>query len=175
MGWDAFPLMKLPLVDSSHEEKCMRCRALWHLSALAYHEATHAAVALDLGLKVEFVAIDENREVEVTKLEATLYPIIKAGMKIPAQVTRLDPKSLRDEPINVMVAMVAPSCVTTGHPQIDDYAAMESFIAVRLMRAQGIDADAVLDRALREVKKTAVQDHVLELAELLSQTGWVDL
>jgi hypothetical protein len=162
-------------VDSSHEEKCMRCRSLWHLSALAYHEATHAAAALDLGLKVEFVAIDDEREVEVTKLEATLYPIIKAGMKVPATLTRLGEKSLRDEPINVMVAMVAPSCVHTGHRQIDDYAAMESFIAVQLMQQRGIDSGGVLDRALRVVQKTVVQDHVLELAELLAATGWVDL
>jgi hypothetical protein len=167
--------MDLPLVDSSHEEKCGVCREVWHRSALAYHEATHAAVALDLGLKVEFVAIDEDREVTVTKLEAALYPIIRTGMKIPALCTRLDERSLRDSPEKVLVAMAAPSCVLTGHRQVDDYAGMESFIAVRLMKAKGIDPDEVLDLALRTVEQPVVQDRVLELANGLAETGWVDL
>jgi len=177
MGWDSFKLMEIPQPEyqRSHNETCIVCRENWRLSALAIHEATHAATALDLELKVEFVAIDWEREIEVTALESQLYPMIKAGMKIPALATRLDPTTLRRWPQKVFTAMVAPSCVTTGHTQIDDYAAMESFIAVRLMRARQIDADAVLDRALRVVKKTAVQDKVLELANALAETGWVDL
>jgi len=176
-GWRSFKLMEIPQPEYQrrHNETCMVCQQTWHLSALAIHEATHAATALDLGLKVEFVAIDDSKEVEVTALEAQLYPVIKAGMKVPAMVTRLDPTTLRRWPQKVFTAMVAPSCVTTGHTQIDDYAAMESFIAVRLMRAREIDADAVLDRALRVVKKTTVQDKVLELASALAETGWVDL
>ena len=177
MGWDPFDLMELPQPEyqRSHLEACAACRGLWTRSAFAYHEATHAAVALDLGLKVEFTSIDEDREVEVTSLEATLYPMIKAGMKIPAICTRLDPEAIRDRPLDVMAAMVAPSCVQTGNTSVDDYAGMESFIAVRLMKARGMDVDAVLDRALRIVRKVAVQDRILDLAKQLTATGWVDL
>jgi len=177
MGWDPFDLMELPVpeYERSHLETCAACRGLWTRSAFAYHEASHAAVALDLGLKVEFVAIDENREIEVTELEATLYPVIKAGMKVPAICTRLDPEAIRRKPFDVMAAMVAPSCVQTGNTPVDDYAATEAFIAVRLMKARGMDPDGVLDRALRIVRKVAVQDRILDLAKQLTATGWVDL
>ena len=57
----------------------MPCSRTWMLSAYAFHEASHAAVALDLGLTVEFTAIDAQQEIEVTRLEASLYPLIRAG------------------------------------------------------------------------------------------------
>jgi len=175
-GWESFTLMEIPQREAwrRHNETCMVCQRVWHLSALAIHEATHAAVALDQGLKVEFVAIDENREIEVTALEAALYPLIKAGMKIPAMATRLDAKDLRREPVKVFVAMVAPSCVETGHPEIDDYAGIESFIAVRQMKARDIAPGPVLDEAKLAVEQPHIQDKILEIANRLAETGWVD-
>ena len=174
-GWDTFDLVELPIAEweRSHFEKCMVCQTLWHRSAMAYHEATHAAVALDLGLKVQFVAIDEDQEIEVTPLEAALYPVIRAGMKIPAMCTRLDPKSLRSSPKEVLVAMVAPSCVHTGHRQVDNYAALEALLAVQMMEVKGFDKDEILDRAHRSVSSS--EEKVLSLARQLAETGWVDL
>jgi hypothetical protein len=43
------------------------------------------------------------------------------------------------------------------------------------MKAKGIDPDEVLDLALRTVEQPVVQDRVLELANGLAETGWVDL
>lgn len=174
-GWRKFKLVELPVADweRPHFEKCVVCRELWHRSAMAYHEATHAAVALDLGLRVEFVAIDEDQEIEVTRLEAALYPVIRAGMKVPAMCTRLDPKSLRRAPKRVLVAMVAPSCVHTGHRQVDNYAALEALIAVQAMEIKGFDRDEILDWAKRSVE--ASQETILHLATQLAETGWVDL
>jgi len=174
-AWRAFPLMQLPLRDSSHEETCVVCRDIWWRSAMAYHEATHAAVALDLGLGVEFVAIDEAKEIEVTKLEASLYPLIKAGMKIPALATRLDERSLRTAPRAVLVSMVAPSCVVTGMPQVDEYAAIEATIGAERAKRLDLDPDEILDEAKLVVSKGVVQDRVLALATDLAKSGWVDL
>ena len=174
-GWDTFDLVELPVPnwERPHFEKCMVCARLWHRSAMAYHEATHAAVALDLGLKVQFVAIDEDQEIEVTRLEAQLYPVIRAGMKIPAMATRLDEKSLRAAPKKVLVAMVAPSCVHTGHRQVDNYAALEALLAVQMMEVKGFDKDEILDWALRSIERS--EEKILSLARQLAETGWVDL
>lgn len=173
--WHPFRMRDLPLDEEQekHDSVCPRCREIWHLSALAIHEATHAAVAQRLGLKVKFVAIDEEQEIEVTKLEAALYPLIQPGMKIPAMATRLSEDSLRRHPEGVLVAMVAPSCVHTGHPHIDEYAAVESCIAIRRAKTLGLDGDTIFDRA--KVLVEECQDRILELADQLADTGWVDL
>jgi hypothetical protein len=60
-----------PTWQRSHLETCAPCREMWWLSALAIHEATHAAVALDLGIKVDFVSINEREEVEASGLRST--------------------------------------------------------------------------------------------------------
>jgi energy-converting hydrogenase Eha subunit G len=139
------------------------------------HEAAHAAVALELGLMVEFTSIDDVQEIEITREEAQLYPQIRAGMKVPALCTRLDPKSLRTEPKKVMVAMVAPSCLTTGHPDVDTYAEMESCIAVRVCKLRGLDPDEICDWAKREMDRPSTQEMLLRLAGQLTLHGYVDL
>ena len=130
-------------------------------------------MALDLGLGVEFVAIDEEQEIEVTKIEASLYPLIRAGMKVPAMCTRLDERSLRREPRKVLISMAAPSCVQTGHKLVDEYAAVEACIAVERARVLGFDPEEILDQAKQSVER--VEGQILGLAGRLAKTGWVDL
>ena len=175
--WEPFELREVPLSeqDEQHSRTCFACERKWTLSAFAVHEATHAAVALDLGLRPLFVAIDAEQEIEVTKTEASLYPLIKAGMKIPAVCTRLDDRDITRSPKKVLTAMAAPSCVRTGHRVVDEYAAVESCIAVERARALDLDPDEILDWAQRTVSRPPVQDHILALAARLAQTGWVDL
>jgi hypothetical protein len=175
--WKAFELLELPLheVEAAHFETCMVCKPQWHRSAFAYHEATHAAVAQHLDLPVEFVAIDEEQEIEVTAEEAALYPVIHPGMKIPALGTRLSPGTLRRHPVRVLTAMVAPSCVSTGYPHVDSYAAVEACIGVESAKARGFDPDMILDRAKRTVELLPVQKQILHLAGWLALAGWVDL
>jgi len=174
--WEPFKLYELPASESQerHNRTCISCGREWTLSAYAVHEATHAAVAMNLGIKPEFVAIDDTQEIEVTKTEASLYPLITAGMKIPAIATRLGDDALRDNPREVLISMAAPSCVRTGHLLIDEYAAVEACIAVERANVLGFGLD-VLDAAMREVEEENVQSWILELANQLTQTGWVDL
>ena len=175
--WRPFQLMELPLssADEKHSATCFACSRIWTASALAIHEATHAAVALDLGLGVEFVAIDDGQEVEVAAHEVTVYPLIRLGMKIPAICTRLDSQSLQREAKKVLVAMTAPSCVKTGHPQIDEYSAVVACMATERARRRGFEPDEILDWAKQEMEIRRVKDHVLTLAGELAALGWVDL
>jgi hypothetical protein len=172
--WRPFRLMHMPVgeVHRKHVSTCGACMPKWMASATAIHEATHAAVALKLGLKVEFVAIDEQREVEATSLEAALYPIVRAGMKIPATITRLDPRALQRNREEVLVAMAAPSCVETGFLPIDEYAAVEAFVVRQWTERWALDTAWVLDRAKRTVE--SVEPQILAIAAQLAEHGWVD-
>lgn len=173
-GWDSFRLLELPLHEAqvSHVSTCGACRPHWRLSATAIHEATHAAVALRLGIAVEFVAIDDWQTVEASTLEAVLYPILQPGTPIPALITRLDPRSLQRQVREVLVAMAAPSCVVTGYPHIDAYSAIEAKIATEYAALRKLDGDEILERAKSEVE--AVEQEVLTIAAQLAAHGWVD-
>lgn len=177
LDWDGFEAWELPRPDSEtrHNETCFKCMPRWTKSAFAMHEAAHAAVALELGLRVEFTSIDDQQEIEITAEEAQLYPQIRAGMKVPAICTRLHPKSLRLAPKRVMVAMLAPSNLTTGHPDVDTYADVESAIAVRVCKIRGFDPDEVCDWAKREMDRPSTQEMLLRITKQLTLSGWVDL
>ena len=175
--WEPFQLSELPVseLQEKHNRTCTPCGRAWTASAYAVHEATHAAVAIGLGLRPEFVAIDAEQEIALTRMEASLYPMLRAGDLVPAVATRLGDDALRHEPKKVLVAMAAPSCVKTGHRIVDEYAAVEACIATERARTTGHDPDEILDWAKTEVELPAVQDMILELARQLAKTGWVDL
>ena len=174
-AWQPFELRELPLSpsDEKHSRTCPPCGRTWTASATAIHEATHAAVALKLGLGVEFVSIDDEHEVEVSRAEVALYPmVLKPGMMIPATITRLDPREIQRHREEVLVAMVAPSCVQTGHRLIDDYAAIEAMIAKQRASLWKLDTDRIFDRAKTTVE--SVEQEILALAAQLAEHGWVD-
>ena len=175
--WRPFKLMELPIADwqEEHVQACSVCRRKRHLSAVAYHEATHLAVAKEIGLSVEFCSIDDTKQVAATGLEAGLYRFmgLKRGMLIPAQITRLAEDSLQREPKLVLVALVAPSCVVTGDRDIDLYARLEAEVGVDVAKTMGFDPDEILDRAKLEVERT--QDDIVRYAERLAAEGRIDL
>jgi len=88
-------------------------------------------------------------------------------------VTRLDDAELERAPKRTLVAMVAPSCIETGHDQIDTYASFEATVGVRMAKAMDIDPDFILDWAKREVIRT--EDLILRYAERLATEGRIDL
>ena len=108
-------------------------------------------------------------------MEASLYPLLRPGDKVPAVATRLSEDALRHQPKQVLIAMAAPSCVKTGHAIVDEYAAVEACIASERAKVTGHDPDEILDRAKAVVDGVQVQDRILELATQLAKTGWVDL
>jgi hypothetical protein len=168
--------MTLPVESwqEGHVEACQVCREKRHASAVAIHEATHLAVALALGLTVEFCSIDDGREVAMSELESSLYGhIYPAGSMIPAQVTRLADDSLERHPTGTLVAMVAPSCVVTSDPDIDAYGALEAQMGVHMAKVMGIDPIEILDSAKAEV--TDLEGRILRYAERLAQKGRIDL
>ena len=176
-AWRPFDLMELPVADwqDEHVRACQVCRKKRHSSAVAYHEATHLAVATGVGLTVEFCSIDDTKQVEATALEAGLYRFmgLKRGTLIPAQITRLAEDSLQRAPELVLVALVAPSCVVTGDPDIDLYAHLEAEIGVDVAKRMGFDPDEILDRAKREVERT--QFEIVRYAGRLALQGRIDL
>jgi hypothetical protein len=93
-------------------------------------------------------------------------------MKIPAQVCRLDERALRDTPKEVLVAMAAPSCVKTGEPRVDAYAAIEASIARENALLRELDTDEIFDLAKAEVERT--EEDILRIAHQLAESGWVD-
>ena len=70
-------------------------------------------------------------------------------------LTRLDPRSLVERPRETLVAMAAPSCIATGHPAADAYAAAEASLVTLAATERGLDPDEILDSAKAEV--TAVE------------------
>jgi hypothetical protein len=121
---------------------------------------------------VEFVAIDDEQEIEPSELERSLYPVIPEGIRIPAMLTRLDPRSLVERPRETLMAMAAPSCIETGHPAVDAYGAAEAGLVTLAATQRGLDPDGILDEARREV--TECEQGILALAGQLAAHGWVD-
>ena len=69
--------------------------------------------------------------------------------------------------------MAAPSCVTTGHQIVDEYAAVEACIAVERARNLELDPLEILGLAKTSVEHN--EERILELARRLAETGWVEL
>ena len=98
--------------------------------------------------------------------------MLPEGIRIPATLTRLDPRSLVERPRETLVAMAAPSCIATGHPAADAYAAAEASLVTLAATERGLNPDEILDSAKAEA--TAVEQQVLALAGQLAAHGWVD-
>src|SRR5262245_50365571 len=91
--------------------------------ALCLHEATHAAVALALGLNVEEVGVTD--EMVLDEATERLYGLA-AGAEHAAAGTRIPDEYLETHPCELLAAMAAPSFLPTGLAWIDRYAEREA-------------------------------------------------
>ena len=173
--WEPFRLFAEPVPPwlEDHVSKCQPCLYRRHWTAVAMHEATHLAVATEIGLKVHYCSIDDTKEVELSELEVRLYPMLPVGTRVPAVLTKLDDGELDRAPKRTLVAMVAPSCIETGDDQIDTYAALEATIGVRMAKSLGLDSDQILDWAKREVER--YEADIIRYAERLAWEGRIEV
>lgn len=124
--------------------------------AMAVHEATHAEVALKLGLPVEWADIDFGDEA---------YNFFAA--------VSLDDKQLdmeRDR-FAICVAMAAPSFLDTYDEEVDRYAKMEADLSYQIAGKNGIDPGDVYDDAATLVSDLQVE--IYDLADRLEAEGKV--
>ena len=125
--------------------------------AIALHEASHAVVAMAVGLPVEWVTIDAGREEGI---------FFTAAVKIP------DEKIDRERDLfEICVAMAAPSFLPTEDEEIDRYAALEASLAYTVAGRAGIPPADVYAEARRW---TIFREHeISELADRLTEEGRV--
>ena len=134
--------------------------------ALCLHEATHAAVALALGPEVEEVRVVGTMYAD--ELTASLYGI-PVGTEIPATGTRIPDAYLETHPLELLAAMMAPSCRPTGDEAIDEYGAAEREWAVGQSRERGVDTEIVEGLTRATVK--AQEARIVEIAAILERDG----
>jgi hypothetical protein len=128
-----------------------------HRYATALHEATHAIVALALGLPVLWVSIlpgyDEEEDIE--------YP---AAVKIRDEAKQYQR--------HVLVAMAAPSFLPTGDEGIDTYAELEAGLAYERAEDEGLAPDSIRYDAERQARRGRAR--INALAERLVAEGRVE-
>jgi hypothetical protein len=134
--------------------------------ALRLHEATHAAVALALGLTVEEVRVTGALSLD----EATerLYGL-EVGAAVPAAGTRIPDEFLETHPRELLAAMAAPSFMPTGVVPIDRYAEAEAAGAAAAARERGVDPAEVIELSAATVAAQVVR--IRDLAEVLEREG----
>jgi exoribonuclease II len=125
--------------------------------AIAQHEATHAVVALKLGLPVEWVSIDHGLDEGIHYVAAVKLPDEKLDME-------------RDR-FALCVAMAAPSFFLTSDEEVDHYAELEASLSYTLAGKNGIPPADVYDDAATLVSDNHVE--ILDLAERLETEGRV--
>ncbi|MEI7761587.1 MAG: sce7726 family protein, partial [Thermoleophilia bacterium] len=135
-------------------------------SALCLHEATHAAVALALGLEVEEVRVVGTMHAD--ELTAGLYGI-PVGTEIPAAGTRIPDEYLETHPLELLASMMAPSCRPTGDEAIDEYGAHEKEWAIARAGERGVDTEEV--ERLARATVTAQEARIVEIAAVLGRDG----
>ena len=135
--------------------------------ATCIHEATHASVALHLGLTVREVRV--KGWTKVPRYCAQLYPGVVRGMPIRTPITLLEEDCLDVSPFEVLVAMAAPSYLPTDDRRINKYAALEAMLAYRWADKHGIASIRVQARAQRMT--AAVEPEIYEMASRLEQEG----
>ena len=134
--------------------------------ALCLHEATHAAVALALGLTVEEVRVTGTLSLdEVTE---QLYGL-PGGSELPAAGTRIPDEFLETHPRELLAAMAAPSYMPTGVASIDRYAAAEAASASAAARERGVDPAEVAELSAATV--AAQEARIRDLAAVLEREG----
>ena len=110
-------------------------RHLSRRAALALHEATHATVAMKMGLTVAWVSIDQGYDEGVNFM---------AAVKIPDESIDME----RDREA-ICVAMAAPSFVITDDEEMDRYARAEASLAFTVAGQHGIRPHEVYEEAAR--------------------------
>jgi hypothetical protein len=136
-------------------------------SAMCLHEAAHAAAALALGLEVEEVRVVGTMHAD--ELTAELYGI-PIGTEIPAAGTRIPDEYLETHPLQLLAAMMAPSCRPTDDAAIDLYGAAEKEWAFERAGERGIDTEAV--EGLAQVTVKAQEARIVEIAAILERDGF---
>lgn len=122
---------------------------------IALHEASHAVVAMAVGLPVSWVSIEHGRDEGID---------FTAAVKIPDELIDRE----RDL-FEICVAMAAPSFIETGHEEIDRYARMEADLAFTVAGKNGIPPAEVYQRA--KVLTIEREYEISDLAERLVNEG----
>jgi hypothetical protein len=115
-------------------------------SPTAIHEATHAVVAIQLGLTVRRLQL--GGWVRIPRYCAQLYPGVIKGMRIPASICLLEEDCLDTHPREVLISMAAPSFLMTDDTMMNTYAAMEAKLAFKYARKVGIPSSPILNMAV---------------------------
>jgi len=136
------------------------------LQAVCLHEATHAVVALALGLTVEEVRVAGALRLD----EATeqLYGLA-AGTELGAAGTRIPDEFLETHPRELLAAMAAPSYLPTGVESIDRYADAEAATASASAHERGIDPAEVAELSATTVRAQAAR--IRDIAAVLARDG----
>jgi len=138
--------------------------------ATCIHEATHASVALHLGLRVRRLQV--KGWTKVPRYCAQLYPGLVRGMPVRSPICLLEEDCLDTDPLAVLVAMAAPSYLPTDDAKINTYAGLEAFLAYRWGDKHGHPSIKIQARAQRMT--AAVEPDIYDLASLLEQEGVID-
>jgi hypothetical protein len=137
-------------------------------SPTAIHEATHAVVALELGLSVRKVQL--HGWIRVPKYCAQLYPGIITGMPIKSSICLLEEDCLDTNPGEVLIAMAAPSFLRTDDTKLNTYSTLEAMLAERYARKKtDLSPVWVLDRAQHYA--ALCENDVYDLADRLEERG----
>ena len=134
--------------------------------ALCLHEASHAAVALALGLTVEEVRV--TGALSLDDVTEQLYGL-EVGAALPAAGTRIPDEFLETHPRELLAAMAAPSYLPTGVVSMDRYAAVEAAGAFAAARERGVDPAEVAELSAATVAAQAAR--IRDLAEVLAREG----
>jgi hypothetical protein len=125
--------------------------------AIALHEAAHAVAAKLMGLTVAWVSIDSGHEEGLHFTAAT---------KIPDETLDFD-----QDRHAVLVAMSAPSHMTTFDKDIDAYARAEEQLAYKVASLHGLEPGDIYDDASNLVDGHKAE--IVDLAERLVAEGKV--
>lgn len=137
---------------------------------VAIHEATHAVVALHLGLAVREVRV--RGWTRVPRYCAQLYPGLVRGLPLKTPITLLEEDCLDTHPFEVLVAMAAPSHLPTDDTRLNKYATLEAYLAYRYGDKHGQPSIRIQARAQRLT--AAVEPEIRDLAARLDQEGVID-
>jgi len=139
--------------------------------ATCIHEASHAAVALRLGLTVRRVQV--GGWCRVPRYCAQLYPGLVAGVPIRSAITLLEEDCLDHSTVEVLIAMAAPMFVVTDDSKINTYAWLEAKLATRYAKNKTkLRPDLILSRA--KSLAAVCEPRIYEIAERLEQERRID-
>jgi hypothetical protein len=138
--------------------------------ATCIHEATHASVALHLGLTVRRLQV--KGWTKVPRYCAQLYPGLVRGIPVRSPICLLEEDCLDTDPLAVLVAMAAPSYLPTDDKKINTYAGLEAMLAYRWGGKHGISHHAIQAPASRLTAE--LEEDIYALASRLEQEEVID-